>query len=230
MNRILGWFAVLVLAMCSATWAQGPETVVTDSLGRSVHIPVPVRRVVSLSASGVECIRIMERIDTLVGITEHTKTRKAQFPEVARLPSVGRGFMPNFEVIAELRPDVILAWKTNPGPELERQLEPLGIAVLRLDLTEPGKLPEEMRTLASILGPEAQKAHGSLLGMGGTLDGADTKSIAGQPKPTVLAEHFTPLRIAGPGSGLYDLTQMAGANNLADDIGYAPCGGSRWVA
>ena len=108
MNRILGWFAVLVLAMCSATWAQGPETVVTDSLGRSVHIPVPVRRVVSLSASGVECIRIMERIDTLVGITEHTKTRKAQFPEVARLPSVGRGFMPNFEVIAELRPDVIL--------------------------------------------------------------------------------------------------------------------------
>lgn len=30
MNRILGWFAVLVLAMCSATWAQGPETVVTD--------------------------------------------------------------------------------------------------------------------------------------------------------------------------------------------------------
>lgn len=90
MNRILGWFAVLVLAMCSATWAQGPETVVTDSLGRSVHIPVPVRRVVSLSASGVECIRIMERIDTLVGITEHTKTRKEQFPEVARLPSVGR--------------------------------------------------------------------------------------------------------------------------------------------
>lgn len=157
MNCILGWFAVLVLAMCSATWAQGPETVVTDSLGRSVHIPVPVRRVVSLSASGVECIRIMERIDTLVGITEHTKTRKAQFPEVARLPSVGRGFMPNFEVIAELRPDVILAWKTNPGPELERQLEPLGIAVLRLDLTEPGKLPEEMRTLASILGPEAQR-------------------------------------------------------------------------
>ena len=65
--------------------------------------------------------------------------------------------MPNFEVIAELRPDVILAWKTNPGPELERQLEPLGIAVLRLDLTEPGKLPEEMRTLASILGPEAQR-------------------------------------------------------------------------
>ncbi len=35
----------------------------------------------------------------------------------------------------------------------------------------------------------------------------------------MLAEHFTPLRIAGPGSGLYDLTQMAGANNLADDIG-----------
>lgn len=219
MNCILGWFAVLVLAMCSATWAQGPETVVTDSLGRSVHIPVPVRRVVSLSASGVECIRIMERIDTLVGITEHTKTRKAQFPEVARLPSVGRGFMPNFEVIAELRPDVILAWKTNPGPELERQLEPLGIAVLRLDLTEPGKLPEEMRTLASILGPEAQRRTEAYWEWVARWTEQIQKSIAGQPKPTVLAEHFTPLRIAGPGSGLYDLTQMAGANNLADDIG-----------
>ena len=175
MNRILGWFAVLVLAMCSATWAQGPETVVTDSLGRSVHIPVPVRRVVSLSASGVECIRIMERMDTLVGITEHTKTRKAQFPEVARLPSVGRGFMPNFEVIAELRPDVILAWKTNPGPELERQLEPLGIAVLRLDLTEPGKIARRDADARVDFGPGSAKAHESLLGMGGALDGADTK-------------------------------------------------------
>ena len=26
MNRILGGFAVLVLAMCSATWAQGPDS------------------------------------------------------------------------------------------------------------------------------------------------------------------------------------------------------------
>ena len=58
----------------------------------------------------------MERMDTLVGITEHTKTRKAQFPEVARLPSVGRGFMPNFEVIAELRPDVILCMENKPRP------------------------------------------------------------------------------------------------------------------
>lgn len=199
MNRILGWFAVLVLAMCSATWAQGPETVVTDSLGRSVHIPVPVRRVVSLSASGVECIRIMERMDTLVGITEHTKTRKAQFPEVARLPSVGRGFMPNFEVIAELRPDVILAWKTNPGPELERQLEPLGIAVLRLDLTEPGKLPEEMRTLASILGPGSAKAHESLLGMGGALDGADTKKHSRSAKANCAGGAFHALEDSGAG-------------------------------
>ena len=49
MNRILRWFAVLVLAMCSATWAQGPETVVTDSLGRSVHIPVPTTEIYTLS-------------------------------------------------------------------------------------------------------------------------------------------------------------------------------------
>ena len=177
MNRILGWFTVLVLAMCSATWAQGPETVVTDSLGRSVHIPVPVRRVVSLSASGVECIQIMERIDTLVGITEHTKTRKAQFPEVARLPSVGRGFMPNFEVIAELRPDVILAWKTNPGPELERR-----DADARIDF-----------------GPGSAKAHGSLLGMGGTLDGADTKKHSRSAKANCAGGAFHALENSGAG-------------------------------
>ena len=158
MNRILGWFAVLVLAMCSATWAQGPETVVTDSLGRSVHIPVPVRRVVSLSASGVECIRFMERIDTLVGITEHTKTRKAQFPEVARLPSVGRGFMPNFEVIAELRADA------------------------RIDF-----------------GPGSTKAHGSLLGMGGTLDGADTKKHSRSAKANCAGGAFHALENSGAG-------------------------------
>lgn len=215
-ERIL---VVIILVICPATWAHDSENTVTDSLGRRVRVPVPVRRAVSLSASGVECIQIMGRMDTLVGVTEHTKTRIGQFPEIAGLPSVGRGFMPNLEVIAELRPDVVLAWKTNPGPELERQLEPLGIAVLRLDLTEPKTLPEEMRTLASILGTEAQARTEAYWEWVARWTAQIQKSIAGHPKPTVLAEHFTPLRIAGPGSGLYELTQMAGGNNLAGDIG-----------
>ena len=230
MNPVLRWLVVIVLVMCPATWAHDSENTVTDSLGRRVRVPVPVRRAVSLSASGVECIQIMGRMDTLVGVTEHTKTRIGQFPEIAGLPSVGRGFMPNLEVIAELRPDVVLAWKTNPGPELERQLEPLGIAVLRLDLTEPKTLPEEMRTLASILGTEAQARTEAYWEWVARWTAQIQNSIAGHPKPTVLAEHFTPLRIAGPGSGLYELTQMAGGNNLAGDIGISSMQvDSEWV-
>ncbi len=219
MNRVLIWLIVLLLAMCSAGWAQDSEPVAAGALAGSVRIPVPVRRVVSLSASGVECIRIMGRMDTVVGVTEHTKTRSRQFPEIAGLPSVGRGFMPNLEVLAGLRPDVVIAWKANPGPELERQLEPLGIAVLRLDLTEPKKIPGEMRILASLLGPGAQartKAYCEWLERWTLLIRG---SIAGYQKPSVLAEHFSPLRVAGPGSGLYELTKLAGGNNLADDIG-----------
>ena len=110
-------------------------------------------------------IRIMERMDTLVGITEHTKTRKAQFPEVARLPSVGRGFMPNFEVIVNFARTLFLHGKQTQGGT-GTAVEPLGIAVLRLDLTEPGKLPEEMRTLASILGSGSAKRNRKPIGNG----------------------------------------------------------------
>lgn len=109
--------------------------------------------------------------------------------------------MPNLEVIAELRPDVVLAWKTNPGPELERQLEPLGIAVLRLDLTEPKTLPEEMRTLASILGTESASAYGSLLGVGGTLDGANTKKHSRSSKTDGTGGAFYAVEDRGTGLG-----------------------------
>lgn len=55
--------------------------------------------------------------------------------------------------------------------------------------------------------------------MGGTLDGADTKKHSRSAKANCAGGAFHALENSGAGSGLYDLTQMAGANNLADDIG-----------
>ncbi len=219
MNSISKQLASIILMLCFPFYAHASEKIVTDSFGGNRVLSVPIRKIVSLSASGVECLRIMGRLDTLVGITEHIETRSKQLPEIKGIPSVGRGFMPNLEAIAELRPDLVLAWKTNPGPELERQLGPFGITVLRLDLTEPKRLPEEMRALASLLGAEAQSRTEAYLNWLAYWTDRIQKSIADYPRPTVLAEHFTSFKIAGPGSGLYDLTQMAGGNNLAADIG-----------
>ena len=83
-NRILGWFAVLAFGdVFGGLGHKVRETVVTDSLGRAG----PCSRSGSQSRARFLRFRssdvpnIMEKTDTLVGITEQTKTRKGEFPE-----------------------------------------------------------------------------------------------------------------------------------------------------
>lgn len=213
----------LVLVLFSANLQAADFIEVVDARGHTVTVPSPAERIVTLSFASMELVRLMGGADRVVGATQYVKARRTMVPETDGIINVGRGFMPNLEVMARLRPDLVITWKSNPGPDLERQLEPLGIKVLRLDFFLPDTFEREVRVLAQVLGGDAPERAERYLAWNKEHE-RHLKTLiqrVGAAPSTILVEHFTERRLAGPGSGAYLLSTMLGADNFGRTLGRA---------
>ena len=78
---------------------------VTDEFGRTIQVPQPVLRMVSLAPSLTETIFALGAGDRLVGDTD-----ACDYPDAAKTKSkVGNVQAPSLEEIVALRPDLVLA-------------------------------------------------------------------------------------------------------------------------
>src|SRR6185369_15142923 len=76
---------------------------VTDDLGRTVTLPVKIRRAISLAPSLTENIFAVGAGARLVGVTTY-----CNYPEEAKsIQKVGDTISPNLETIVALKPDVV---------------------------------------------------------------------------------------------------------------------------
>jgi len=124
---------------------------VSDETGRTVRIPVPVRRIVSLAPSLTESIYALGMDNLLVGDTDY-----CDYPEAAkRVHKVGGATNPSLEEIAELKPDVVLVIKSLNRLETVQQLERLGIATYSTDPHTMDEIRSSVHRLADVLGKPA---------------------------------------------------------------------------
>ncbi len=76
----------------------------TDDAGRKVTIAARPKRIVSLAPANTEIVAALGGIDRLVGVTT-----LCDYPaEVKKIAKVGDFMQPNLEVIASLKPDLVL--------------------------------------------------------------------------------------------------------------------------
>lgn len=79
--------------------------IVKDDMERSVAVPQPVKRIISMAPSVTETIYALGAQDRLVADTD-----ACNYPPAAqKLPKIGGPFTPNLEVIVSLKPDLVLA-------------------------------------------------------------------------------------------------------------------------
>jgi iron complex transport system substrate-binding protein len=99
-------------------------------VGRTVAIPQPVKRIISLAPNLTETLFAIGVGDRLVGDTDFCDYP----PEAKTKPHVGGTDSPNLERIAQLRPDLIFATRSG-GNRLAtvQSLESLGLAVFATD-------------------------------------------------------------------------------------------------
>jgi len=129
---------------------------VADDRGMLVVLAAPAQRIVALSPHLAELAFAAGAGKRLVGVARHSDYP----PAVHDLPQTGDAARVDFERIALLKPDLVLAWRSgNPAGDVAR-VEQLGFPVF---VTEPARLADISRLLRAIgelagTRPAAEKA------------------------------------------------------------------------
>ena len=157
-RRILWVIAILValgLLMAGLAQAQtlisAPAIQVTDDRGRTVTLPRPPLRIVSLLPSLTEAVCALDQCHRMVGVD-----RYSNWPDtITRLPQVGGGLDPNIEAIVALRPDVVLMATSSRA---SARLESLGVAVVALEPRTHADVQRVLGKIGQVLAvPDAQR-------------------------------------------------------------------------
>ncbi len=149
---LLSFLLLSLLGGCSGESASpsGQQTnILTDDLGRPVHVTPPVNRILTLAPSLTELVFAVGGGDRLVGVS----TADDYPPEVEQLPRF-QALPLNIEAILALEPELVLATDQINRLEDAERLEEMGIPVYFFHFDELADIPRAMRTLGYLLGTE----------------------------------------------------------------------------
>lgn len=190
----------------------------TDGLDRSVSLPAAAKRVVSMAPSNTEILFAVGAGSQVVGRDEFS-----DFPEAALpLPSVGGSMGKyNFEQIAALQPDLVLASELNT-PAQVKSIEDLGLTVYYLkNPVDLEGMFANLNIVGQLTGHEAD-AETLVAGLRQRVSAAQERASLAANRPTVYyeldatdpAKPFT----AGANTFISQLIQLAGGVNIGDSL------------
>jgi cobalamin transport system substrate-binding protein len=202
--------ALTVLLLPGSAWAL----TVVDQTGRTLTLPGPPRRIVSLVPSVTELLYAIGAESVLVGVTDFCDYP----PEATRKPHVGGMLSPNLETLVTLKPDLVVATRSGNTEETFDQLKRLGLPVY---LVDPVTVADVLR-LVSDLGELTGHRDGAA-----AVDkdierriAAVRERVAGRPLPRVLYVLWPePLIVPGKGALVSELIAIAGGASVTADQG-----------
>jgi len=158
--------ALLVLSGGQAEPASPPSITYKDKLGRSVTVPVPVKRAVFLIS--YELVPVLGVWDRVAGVGrwayDNDLVRQSK-PDIRSIPSVGSGTDVNVEALMKLAPDVVVTWTFKP--ELVKFMEERGLRVIAIYPESLAELYDVMRLHGKLFQREArmERAIGEMEGI-----------------------------------------------------------------
>ena len=189
------------------------ELTVVDSADRIVTVNKPVERIVVLMPPDAEAIQILNARDKVVGVSTSIPERKASFPELSKLPSIGTGATPDFEAILNLKPDAVLVYARSV--KIYSEQLPDSIAVIGLDFHRIKPMREELEKLGYVLDKknEAEEYYDWYEGYWDKIK-SRTEGLSEDEKPRVYFGFGSWFYIT---RGLGDY-EIAGGINIAADL------------
>jgi iron complex transport system substrate-binding protein len=206
--------AVVPVAACSRA-PSGGSIVRIDDWDRTVALPAPARRIVSLAPATTELVFALGLGDRLVG-----RTRWGDYPPAARsVPDVGDGIAPNVEAVAARRPDLVLLYASPANRVAAERFAQLGIAVAVLALDRADDLRRDALLIGGLAG--ATEAADSLIASFDSLREAVATEVARRDgrRPKVYVDVWPdPPMTVGRGSYLGEVVEAAGGDNLFGEL------------
>ena len=213
-----------------AYWDGKPKTVV-DQADRTVTVPRPVERVVTLFPSVMRIIVHLGAVDKIVGVSERTcnygenMVAVRAYPELEELPCAGNYNDPNLETLVTLKPDVIFMYG-GVSDVADATQEKVGIPVVCLNPSPTGEEfsapggPFETWRLAGIVLGEKERAEELISYCKEEIEKVSgiTSEIPESEKPTVYFCHAHRASDITRAVTSYDPLDIAGGINVAAEI------------
>lgn len=184
---------------------------VTDEVGRTVRVPQPVNRIVSLAPSLTETVYALGLQDHLVGDTDYCDYP----PDAQKKTKVGGGINPSLEVIAALHPDIVLVTKGFNRLETVHALDGLGISSYATDPHTVKDIIASSKKVADLLGvPEAGASVAAE--MENQLRSLQQRLASSPAKRVLFVVWHQPLTSVGKHTFIADALRLAGAVSIVD--------------
>jgi iron complex transport system substrate-binding protein len=208
---LLFWTIALRTTGAQSSAGAPVDREVVDETGRTVRVPQPVLRIVSLAPSLTETVYALGLQERLVGDTDFCDYP----PEAQKKTKVGGAINPSLEVIAHLKPDLVLVTKHLNTLDTVHSLDALGIASYATDPRTVDEIIASSKRLADVLGvPEAGAAVAEDLQR---RLGVLQQKIGGlAPRKVLFVVWTDPLISVGRDTFIADALRLAGGVSIVD--------------
>jgi len=193
-------------------WRATPQISLVDDLHRTVVIPAPATRIVSLAPSITETLFAIGAGGQVVGVTD-----QCTFPPDAKTKiSIGGMVNPSMEAIVATNPDLILVSMQGNVRDDFARLQELGVPVF---VTNPRTLEGIHKSITDLgaLTGRTDSAATVVQMMRTRENSVVTHARARMKKGVLLFVSLQPLIVVGGKTYLNEILGLAGAVNLAAD-------------
>jgi len=139
-----------LLALMSMATVQAAISV-TDDANRTVTVPAPAQRIVSLAPHATEMLFAAGAGSRIVGVAEFSDFP----PEAKRIPSVGSGVSLDLERIIQMKPDLVVGWNNGMAATQLAKLETLGLPIYKSEPYDFATIASSLERLAHLAGTDA---------------------------------------------------------------------------
>ena len=223
---------VLAFCLCSSAVVSSAEITFKDQRDRTISLQQPAERVVTIPIPAASMfIAVDGSTEHLVGMHHLSKTAikghilEKFFPDALSIPSniVGKGFtfVPNVEELLALNPDLVFQWG-HLNDDIIKPIENAGMNVALIKIGREEFTIRWLEIMGQILGKE-EKTQAMIQWRHDTKNmlQAETDKISTDQRPRVLyfMNFLSKLRVAGGKSYNHFYINLAGGQNVAEELG-----------
>jgi iron complex transport system substrate-binding protein len=193
--------------------APVPALQLQDDDQRSLELPRPAQRLVSLSPGSTEMLFAAGAGERVVGTSEYSDTPLAAHA----ITRVGDSQSFDLERILALHPDVVVVWSGGTSQAQIARLEGVGLAIYHQRLTHLDDIPASLARLGRLAGTEAQ-AQSAAAALSQRI-AALRRQFARAPAASVLIQVWDrPIYTVGREQLMTDVIHVCGYRNLYEDL------------
>lgn len=218
LSNIRFYILILIVGGASFSVSVNAEYRVTDYRGKEIVLEKPATRIIATAPHIVENIFSAGAGDQIVGAVDY-----CDYPEAAKsIPRVGAisGF--SLEAIVDLKPDLIVLWRSGRSGDILNKLEALGFKVYANDPRALEDVPRSIRDFGILTGNSkiAEKSAQAFEARHQQLK----SNYSGLSKVSTLYQVWNePLQTLNGDHIISDVIRMCGGRNVfADAVTLAP--------